>query len=676
MFNRRKLMATAVATPLLLAVRPVMAADAPPPVAAAPPSLDELLKKPLLLDAALSPDGERVAMLREQREGDKRLSYLRMNRVADLDGQPVDVALGDFDVEQVEWASNDRLLVWVLFDKATDGKPTGVWIYDTFVPIPVRRVMAIGADGKNAVVLFNNQKQTLRRDFNLGQVVDMTPDEPGHVIMQIWDYVHDCWALHQVDLFTGEATEFERGTTATDGWFMQAGVPVLRYDSNQTGTSVSVFARAPGETEWTLYRKFRRNELKKLADFDVLAATPEPGVLLIASQTDSEDTVTVKRFDLRTLTVGDVVASKPGHDIEAVFCDEKWGFVGARYTDERDAYQFTDPNLAAHYKGMNAFFGNSCNVRLYDVNHSHTRFITKVSGPQQAHSFYLYDREAKQYAPLGQSRPWLKGRLAPMEILKVKARDGLEVTAYLTTPVTPSTGPRPMVVMPHGGPELRDSYSYDTWVQALAAQGWLVLQPNFRGSGGYGKVFANAGHHHWGDAMQWDVEDCVDSLVRAGRADPGRLAIMGASYGGYAALMGIVLKPDLYRCAISRAGDSDLNQLLNYARREEGNDSLTYKWWVKLVGDPKDDAAMLKTGSPRLRVAEIKTPLLLYHGSEDNIVNPDASRDMAKAMKKAGKTCDYVEVKGEGHRGWSDDNERQFITRAIGFIGAHFTTTA
>jgi dipeptidyl aminopeptidase/acylaminoacyl peptidase len=672
-------MAAGLATPL--AAR-AWAADSPPVAPPTPPTLDELMQKPLVRDAALSPDGSRVAVLREQREGDKRLAYLRMSKVEDLDGDPVQVLLGDFEVEQVEWASNDRLLIWLLFDKSVDGNPTGVWIYDTFVPVSVRRVMAIGADGKNEVALFANQKQTMRRDFDLGQVVDMTPDDPDHVVMQIWDYPHACWALHTVNIYTGEASELERGVADTDGWFLQNGVPVLRYDSNVSGTAVRVYARAPGETKWTLYRKFRRNELKKLDDFDVVAATPEPGVLLVASQADDEETVSVKRFDLRTLTIGEVVASRPGHDITDVFCDEKWGMVAARYTDERDAYQFVDPKLAAHFRGMNTFFGNNCNVTLYDVDHSHNRFITRVSGPQQANSYYLYDREAKEYAPLGQSRPWLKDRLAPMEILKLKARDGLELTAYLTTPIPgapgangapgASSGPRPMVVMPHGGPQLRDSYDYDVWVQALAAQGWLVLQPNFRGSGGYGKTFANAGHHHWGDAMQWDVEDCVDSLVKAGRADPARLAIMGASYGGYAALMGIVLKPDLYRCAVSRAGDSDLNQLLNYARREEGNDSLTYKWWVKLVGDPKADADMLKAGSPRLRVGEIKVPLLLYHGTEDTIVTPDASRDMAKAMKKAGKACEYVEVKGEGHRGWAAAEERKFLERSIGFIARNF----
>lgn len=641
---------------------------APPPN---PATLDDLMRKPVVLDAALSPDGKRVAVLRESREGDKRMSYLLLAD-ADALAKPVRVAVGDVDVQQVEWASNDRLLIWILIDKAEDGKPTGLWYYGEFVEIPVRRVLAIDADGGNGVVLFNNEKKFLRRDFDLGKVVDMTPGDPGGVIMQIWNYGYDGWVLHRVDVRTGVATELERGTRSTLYWYLQDGVPVLRFDSSAGGRAVTVFARAPGETEWKKYRKFRRDDLKKLADFDVLAATDEPGVLLVGAQTEADDTTTVRRFDVKTLTMGEIVAQQPGRDIEEVFCDEKWGLVASRFVEDRDNYRFSDPQLAAHYKGMNAYFGNQCNVRLYDVDETHNRFITRVSGPRQPDAFYLYDKAAKQFASLGESRPWLKDRLANMEPLKVKARDGLELTAYLTTPVSAAAGPRPMVVMPHGGPQLRDSLTYDLWAQALAAQGWLVLQPNFRGSGGYGKAFAKAGHRHWGDAMQWDVEDCVAGLVASGKADPKRLAILGASYGGYAAMMGPLLKPGLYRCAISRAGPCDLLQDLADTRADDGPDSPGYRWWVDLMGDPKTDEAMLKAASPKLRANEFAIPLLLFHGTEDTIVDVEASRGMNRAMKKAGKPCDYVEVKGEGHSGWSDANERKFLERSIAHIAKGF----
>jgi dipeptidyl aminopeptidase/acylaminoacyl peptidase len=226
-----------------------------------------------------------------------------------------------------------------------------------------------------------------------------------------------------------------------------------------------------------------------------------------------------------------------------------------------------------------------------------------------------------------------------------------------------------MVVMPHGGPEIRDYLDYDITVQALAAKGWLVLQPNFRGSGGYGKAFAELGKRQWGDRMQDDVEDAVDQVVACGKADPQRLAIFGASYGGYAALMGAVRKPGLYKAVVSVAGDADLIESLAFSRREDGVDSPTYAYWCGSMGDPAKDAELLARASPARRAAEIQAPVLLIHGAQDTIVDPKQSRLMAKALKTAGKPCELVELKGEGHRNWSDDTWKTVLTKVTEFIG-------
>lgn len=660
MFTRRSFVAAGLSAPLVASAAGALAAEGPP-------SLDELLRKPILLDARLSPDGQRVALLREQWQGGTRLAYLRLARAGALEDF-TQVALGDFDVEQVEWSGNDRLLIWALFDKAADGKPTGIRVGDWFLPIPVRRLVSVGADGSNPVVLFSNRAQNIKHDFDLSNVVDLWPANPGFVVMQVWNTGHERWVLFKVDVRTGEATELERGEPATELWYVHNGVPVLRYDVSASGRTATVFARAPGETAWKSYRRFRRDEFRQIVDFDIVGGTPDPDVLLVRCRLDGDAETVVRPFNLRGLALGEVLARQPGRDISGVICDDAANLVAAQYTDDRIGYVFPDANLAAHYRGMNAFFDNLANVELRSVSHDHARFVTEVSGPTQAGAFHLYDRTAKTYAPLGEQRPWLKGRLAGMETLKVKARDGLELTAYLTVPQSAGTGRLPMVVMPHGGPQVRDAYEYDTWAQALAAQGWLVLQPNFRGSGGYGRRFAEAGHRHWGDAMQWDVEDCVAAVVASGRADPARLAILGASYGGYAAMMGAILRPDLYRCVISRAGPDDLLRELDNTRREDGADSPAYAWWTELIGDPRADEDRLRAASPRLRAAEMKPPLLLFHGVDDRTVEVEASRDMDKAMRKAGRPCEYVEVKGEGHRGWRPENEKMFLERSIGLI--------
>jgi dipeptidyl aminopeptidase/acylaminoacyl peptidase len=694
--SRRALMSAALAAPAL----PALAAGTPPPM---PLTLDELMRRPVLLDAALSPNGEWVAVLREERAdppvakgGDdkvrvkiipggaikpnppapdappQRLSYVRLSKVTDLDGKPVQVLLGDHDAQQVEWANNDRLLVWITVEgtgERTEVNEGAVKHRRSFTTIK-SRVMSIGADGKDSVLLVADAEKNFPNAWHLDKVIDLLPDDPDNVIMQIGkDYR---WNLYRVNVYSGAATLLEEGNGNTDGWFLQNGVPVLRFDSNLGNTVVTVYARPPGASDWTRYRKFRRDELEKLANFDVVGATTEPGVLLVASQQPEDDAATVRRFDLKTLTLGETVAHHPDRDIVEIFQDEKSAIIGARYVEDRDSYDFTEKGLAAHFQALNSFYDNQCNLRLHDVNREHSRFVVAVSGPQQPPSFCLYDRAALHVEDLGQSRPWLTGRLAGVEVLRLKARDGLPLTAYLTVPPGLPPGPAPLVVMPHGGPQARDSYDYDPWAQAMAARGWLVLQPNFRGSGGLGRAFAEAGHHRWGDAMQWDIQDCVDALVQSGRADPARLAIMGGSYGGYAALMGTILQPDRYRCVISRAGPTDLLDFLAYIRNEDGADSPLYDWWTTLIGDPAKDEAMLKSASPLRRVTEIKVPLLLFHGDWDPIVPVAASRKMQKAMQKAGKFCAYFEVAAAGHSGWKNEAERNFLGKCGDFIAQNF----
>lgn len=639
---------------------------------AKPPTIEELLRDAEVLDTALSPDGTRVAMLIRKTVGEKAFAQILFyDTTADKAAKPV--VLGDLDVEQVEWANEDRLLVWLRFDKNASGRTNGLNIYDTFVPIPVRRIMAIGADGKNDVVLFANQKGVMKRQFNLSNVVDLIQDDPRLILMQLWDTQSEVEALYRVDVYTGEATLVEKGRQATTGWFTQNGIPVIRYDSNPRGTVVTIYVRAPGETEWKLYRKVRKNELEQLSELDFVAPTPEPGVVLMLGLDDGADMPSIRRFDTRDMKIGDVVAQDDKRQIKGVFIDEAYNALSVSTSDDRASHRFFNTKLAAHYKAMNTFFDHECSVRPFDVSRDHKRFIFYVTGPRHPGAYWLYDVERKNVELLGERRPWLSAdRLAPMKALLIKTRDGKEITAYLSTPITPAKGARPMVVLPHGGPEVRDALDFDLFAQTFAAQGWLVLQPNFRGSGGYGRAFAEAGRRHWGDLMQEDIEDCVAHVVGLGLADSARIAICGASYGGYAALMGAVRKPDLYKTVVSIAGDADLLESLAFSRQEDGSDSSAYGYWVKTIGDPKADREALVAASPALRAAEIKAPVLLIHGAEDTVVTPKQSKIMAKALKEAGKSYELIEMKGVGHRDWSDANWTMLLEKSVAHIRKGF----
>lgn len=665
MLTRRSMIAVGAAAPAL-APAAIRAEGSPP----TPPSLDELLKAPYVHDAAISPDGEQLAILRTQVKDGKTSAYVAISRMDDLAAQPSVAFIGEQDVRQVEWANNERLLIWITFYRDDKNVPYGLWFYDTFVPVPVRRVISVDLKGQDPVVMFAGVKSVLKRGFDASRVVDYLKDDQRAILMQAWNDGRGSYGLYKVDVYTGAATLLEQGVSATDSWLTQGGVPMLRMDSNSRGTIGWVYGRAPGETDWKLIRKSRLNELKKLPDFDVVGPTQKAGVFLVCQRMEGRDTRVIRTFDIARLEFGEVVAERPDRDFESAFVDENLRLVGGAFWDDRLNYQFTDPSLAAHFKAINRALKDSCNVQLYDIDLDHKRILLKVTGPQEPGSFQVYDRERRALEYVGVSKPWLpRQRLAATEAMRVKTRDGAEITSYLTTPINRTGGPLPMVVMPHGGPEIRDYLDYDLTAQALAARGWLVLQPNFRGSGGYGRAFAEQGRRQWADRMQDDVEDAVAHVVACGKADPTRLAIFGASYGGYAALMGAVRKPSMYKAVVSIAGDADLIESLAFSRREDGPDSPAYAYWCGSMGDPAKDAELLARASPARRASEITAPVLLIHGAEDTIVDPRQSRLMAKALRAAGKTYELVEIKGEGHRNWSDDTWKTVLTKVTDFIG-------
>jgi dipeptidyl aminopeptidase/acylaminoacyl peptidase len=683
LLNRRAMLAAAALAPVAAQAQE---ANTSPSAAnpQGPPTLEELFRAPTTYDAAISPDGEQLAVLAvtiatkkvEKQKGrfvdeETRTAYLTLSRLSALTDKPKVVKLGEQEIDLIEWANDERLLIWVNYPKDERGRPYGVWYGDTFLPIPVRRVVSIDLNGQNPVVLFANSN-VAKRSLNGSTVVDYMKGDPRRVLMQAWNPNTSDPALYQVDVYTGEAVLLEDGESLTDYWFTQDGVPMLRVDSNVRGTVVWLYGRGPGETKWKLIRKTRVDPKGKTPEFTVLGPTPKAGVFLVAERLEGRNNRVVRTLDVTSGELGEVVAEQPGREIESAFVDEHLNLVATSYWDDRLNYKFADTALAPHIRGVNTALGNACNVAMYDISLNHDRILLSVSGPQESGAFYVYDRKRRGMDLVALRRPWLPPeRLAATAAIKVKTRDGVELSAYLTTPVGAPAGPLPLLVMPHGGPEVRDYMEYDISVQALAARGWLVLQVNWRGSGGYGRSFAELGHKQWNGRMQEDLEDVVSHVLASGRADPKRVAIFGVSYGGYTALMQAVRNPDLYKAVVAVAGDCDLVETLAFSRREDGADSEAYAYWLKSIGDPKVDQAALQKASPALRAAEIKAPILLMHGTEDTIVDPKQSKIMAKALKAAGKPHEVIDLKGEGHRDWSRETWTTVLQSGADFIARH-----
>lgn len=631
---------------------------------ARPHALADFFAKPAIRGVALSPSGERIAIIRELLENGRRRTVLDLVDAADPAKPAIRSPLGDVECESMGWANNDRVLVGVVLKTETsrDNRSARSHISSAGVEIESRRMLSIDPATGGAVALFGNDRQRMRRARNLGVVVDLLHDDPDHVLMASTTSL-GVLALYKVNVRTGAAAELERGYNNTFHWETQAGVPVIRYDINLSGTVITVHGRAPGERDWRMLRRVR---VEEAPDFAWVTGTDRPGVVIVSSRQEGEDVESIRELDLRTFEFGPPMASRPGSDVAGGALDDRGQYLGAAFWKDRLEYDFVSPELAAHHRAMNRFFDDECNVRLSDVDAARNRFVTYVSGPREPGAWYLYDRAARSYVNLAQRTALDMQRLGVAEAVTVATRDGASITAYLTAP--PGAAPGPLVVLAHGGPELRDRLDWDRQVQVLAAQGWWVLQPNFRGSGGYGLAFAGEGWGRWGDRMQEDVEDAVAQVVAARGLDGDRVAIMGASYGGYAALMGAVRRPDLYKAAIGIAGVYDLPDIMDHvARRDDSPGKEAYEFWTRRIGQRQADAARLAQASPRRRAGEIACPVLLIHGVDDAVVPVFQSRRMKDALEAAGKAVDYREIRDVGH-GWEDEVEQEMMGRCVALL--------
>lgn len=299
----------------------------------------------------------------------------------------------------------------------------------------------------------------------------------------------------------------------------------------------------------------------------------------------------------------------------------------------------------------------------------------EASRPAQ---YFTMDWASGQLGRIADTQPDLeKASLSTPRRIALRSRDGLRLEGYLTLPPAEEgrapARPLPAVLLPHGGPAAADSARYDHWTQFLASRGWAVMQLDFRGSTGYGQDFREAGRRRWGLEMQNDLADGLRWLVGQGIADPGRVCIVGASYGGYAALMGAVNDPALYRCVASFAGPTDLRDLLSHAQHfqgyELGAEAEIGTWW--------GDREKLRSTSPALRAADIRVPVLLIHGANDAVVPVEQSRDMARALADARHAdARYVELPLGDHALSREEDRLRVLTELERFLQRNLDTPA
>lgn len=334
-------------------------------------------------------------------------------------------------------------------------------------------------------------------------------------------------------------------------------------------------------------------------------------------------------------------------DVEYVIRDINRVVQGVQYSGFRPSYDFFDERLDKTVKQVMEQLPDH-SVSLVDYTSDFKELIFKIEGVDTAGDFYLY-RDGK-FAHIASRYGDVPGdSIAQVFETKIKARDGLYIPTLLTLPNVEELKNLPGIMLPHGGPEAYDKIQFDWLAQFFASRGYLVMQPQFRGSDGFGWDFRSKGRGEWGRKMQDDLTDTVKTMVKSGYLDPERVCIVGGSYGGYAALAGAAFTPDLYKCAISFNGVSDIERMMRDDRYAAGSDHWVVAYWNKVISAGNVDENHLEDISPINHVDKIKIPVLLVHGTRDEVVSYRQSENMFDEMEDADKDVTYVELDKGDH---------------------------
>ena len=332
-------------------------------------------------------------------------------------------------------------------------------------------------------------------------------------------------------------------------------------------------------------------------------------------------------------------------------------------------YTFFDADDMKAWKAASTAFPGSI-VTLESWSRDRRKIVVLVDPLNDVPAYALVDLDTRKATWLGPLYNNVKAAdVAVQTPIRFKASDGLALTGYLTVPHGKAAKALPLIVFPHGGPAARDNPGFDWWAQAMASRGYAVLQVNFRGSDGLGEDLLTAGYGQWGRKMQTDLSDGVRHLAGQGTIDPKRVCIVGASYGGYAALAGAALDPGVYRCATAFAGISDLGRFVSWAKAKNGLDA--FRYWTRFTGSEEDRATVLTQISPAAHVDKVSIPVLLIHGKDDSVVPLEQSQIMAEALRKAGKPVELIVQKGEDHWLSRGDTRLQMLTATMAFLEKH-----
>jgi dipeptidyl aminopeptidase/acylaminoacyl peptidase len=591
---------------------------------------------PVLSQVRISPNGKAIAML-------KPISGKNQLIILTLDGsaEPNSADVGEFEARAIRWINDDYVLVTAT--KATERVINGTHhkLTDSRL-ISVHRTdpdkTKIMMKPENGVGVLQGGRETWKP--NQGSYYHLLPDDPDH-FLAAWEDT-----ISKVNIRTGK----HQSVFTLKSFHTRNLVPDMSGQVRiRTSSQNNVFYRNK-KGFWKEIHSFKI-DTDENHGFGQIAFEKNPRYALVKILDENEDREMVVRVDFERDKILNKVFHHDFVDVDYISYNLRNQQVyGINYTVDRMETFYLDPVWEARHKTLERALLNQ-SPTIINSSQDLTKHIVVAESPFVPVVYYLYDETKEKLSAIGRTRPQFKSdELAEMRAIQYQARDGQTIRGYLTLPLGADAKNLPMVTMPHGGPQARDVMRFDYLAQFFANRGYAVFQPNFRGSDGYGDIFADAGKGEWGGLMSDDVTDGVKKLIELGVANPARMCIVGWSYGGYAALIATVVTPELYNCAVSINGVSDLPDMMDYETK--GNFDSYYSsrdYWTAHIGHRYKDRERLIQGSAARQVDKIKMPILLIHAETDRIVPVEQSRKMERVLKEAGKPVRFVEFEGGDH---------------------------
>lgn len=654
------------------------------PVAmAAPMTPKEFAQPSVVWDMQVSPDGNTVGWIGHARDMTTlyflNLKTNKMNWLApnSLSGSTSNKR----EISGFRWVDNKR----VIFESGSRGVLGGEseWHF-------ALGMGAVDCDGKNWIGLTGNtlsdqeKKERWGTYYPHGAVGHIGDKHPGTILLINGTTGGEKGSrnveplVFEMDTRTGKYEVLKDAPRVATGWVVDHD-DRLRLAIKTIGTGWETMARSAVGEKWEMESDLSSPGGNLLP----VAFGYDPDLLYVGKQGPT-GTWGIYTYHVATRTLGELVLENPHFDIinpnhnpsgvGIMFSRGKRQLVGVRFMADWLTTIWLDPEFAAVQEAVDQALPQTNNL-LVSWSNDVQKIIVLARTDRDPGTFYLLDRTAKSFRKLGPTKPWIDpASMAEVLPIKFKARDGMELRGYLTYPPGKARQHLPLVVLPHGGPFVRDTMDYNPVVQFLASRGYAVLQVNYRGSTGYGQPYYLAGWRQVGKKIQDDITDAVKVVIAGEVADPKRIAIMGFSFGGYSTLWALETTPELYRCGISIAGVTDFYRIIgaqNQTVRFGSYDRIpwqVYEAWKHQVGDPETDEATLKAISPLYHVDGIKVPVLVVQGTQDGIVPESQARHFITELKSHGISYESWLVKEEGHPYFTESNQTKLYEQIETFL--------